>query len=180
GWLPRKLGQRLILGVAGFVFVLAALAPLVWIRPAYALNQITAPWQEQQAINADFGDKLRLVGFEVGQTPVSQQKSRDVALQRLYQPGDTVDLLLEWEVLAPMDRNWSVFVHLNDPIIGVPIAQRDMFLDQGLRPTSLLEPGETIFNYYQLTIPETAVAPANLQLTVGLYDFTTFERLPLV
>ena len=54
-----------------------------------------------------------------------------------------------------------------------------MFLDQGLQPTSLLAPGETIFNYYQLTIPETAVAPANLQLTVGLYDFTTFERLPL-
>ncbi|MEZ4592913.1 MAG: glycosyltransferase family 39 protein [Chloroflexota bacterium] len=180
GWLPRKLGQKVILGVAGFVFVLAALAPLAWIRPAYALNQITAPWLVQQPVNANFDDKLRLVGYEVGQTALSQQTSRDVALQRLYQPGDTVDLLLEWEVLAPMDRNWSVFVHLNDPVIGVPIAQRDMFLDQGLQPTSLLEPGETIFNYYQLVIPETAVAPANLQLTVGLYDFTTFERLPLV
>jgi hypothetical protein len=39
GWLPRQIGQRLILGVAGFVFALAALAPLAWIRPAYALNQ---------------------------------------------------------------------------------------------------------------------------------------------
>ena len=179
GWLPRKMGQRLIVSVVGFVFVLAALAPLAWIRPAYALNQITAPWLEQQPINADFGGKLRLVGFEVGQMVAYQQKSRDVAMQRLYQPGDTVDLLLEWEVLAPMDRNWSVFVHLNDPVIGVPIAQRDMFLDQGLRPTTLLEPGETIFNHYQLVIPETAVAPANLVFTVGLYDFATFERLPL-
>ncbi|MFZ1396735.1 MAG: hypothetical protein WAS33_07555, partial [Candidatus Promineifilaceae bacterium] len=172
GWLPRKIGQRLILGIAGFAFLLAALAPLVWIRPAYALNQITAPWLNQQSVNANFDGKLRLVGFEVGQTAVTQQKSS-------YQPGDTVDVLLQWEVLAPMARNWSVFVHLNDPVIGVPIAQRDMFLDQGLQPTSLLEPGETIFNHYQLTIPETAVAPANLQLTVGLYDFATFERLPL-
>ena len=179
GWLPRQIGQKVIVSIAGFLFVLAALAPLAWIRPAYALNQITTPWLGQQPVNANFDDKLRLVGFEVGQTAVSQQKSRDVALQRLYQPGDTVDLLLEWEVLAPMDRNWSVFVHLNDPVIGVPIAQRDMFLDQGLRPTSLLEPGEIIFNHYQLVIPETAVAPANLQLTVGLYDFATFERLPL-
>ncbi|MCP4415859.1 MAG: hypothetical protein GY805_04505, partial [Chloroflexi bacterium] len=58
---------------------------------------------------------------------------------------------------------------------------RDMFLDQGLRPTTLLQTGEHVFNYYQLTIPETAVAPAELQLTVGLYDFKspTFERLPL-
>ncbi len=174
GWLPRSLGKKVILGVVGFLFVWAALAPFAWIRPAYALNQHTAPWLGQQPVNANFGGKLRLVGFEVGQTAVSQQKST-------YQPGDTIDLLLEWEVLAPMERNWSVFVHLNDPVIGVPIAQRDMFLDQGLRPTSLLEPGETIFNYYQLTIPETAVAPAELQLSVGLYDFYTAEqeRLPL-
>ncbi|MCB8981224.1 MAG: glycosyltransferase family 39 protein [Ardenticatenaceae bacterium] len=181
GWLPRKIGQRVILGAADFVFVLAALAPLVWIRPAYALNQYTAPWQEQQPVNANFDGKLRLVGYEVGQKPALSAAEVAVAQQKsTYQPGDTIDLLLEWEVLAPMDRNWSVFVHLNDPVIGVPIAQRDMFLDQGLQPTSLLEPGETIFNYYQLVIPETAVAPANLQLTVGLYDFATFERLPLV
>ncbi|MCP4416897.1 MAG: hypothetical protein GY805_09765, partial [Chloroflexi bacterium] len=140
----------------------------------YAQNQHSAPWLFQQATNVDFDNKLRLVGYEIGQTAVSQQKT-------IYQPGDTVDLMLEWEVLAPMSRNWSVFVHLNDPVLGVPIAQRDMFLDQGLRPTTLLQTGEHVFNYYQLTIPETAVAPAELQLTVGLYDFKspTFERLPL-
>ncbi|WP_420631695.1 glycosyltransferase family 39 protein [Candidatus Leptofilum sp.] len=180
GWLPRRFGQRLILGVAGFLFVLAALAPLAWIRPAYAHHQTAAPWLEQQPMNATFDGKLRLVGYEIGQTPVLSAAEVAVAQQKAtYQPGDTVDLLLEWEVLESMDRNWSVFVHLNDPVIGVPIAQRDMFLDQGLRPTSLLEPGETIFNHYQLVIPETAVAPANLQLTVGLYDFANFERLPL-
>ncbi len=172
GWLPRPFGKKVIFGVAAFLFVLAALAPWAWIRPAYALHRYTAPWLVQQPANANFADRLRLVGYEIGQTVVFQQKT-------VYQPGDTVDLLLEWEVLAPMERNWSVFVHLNDPVIGVPIAQRDMFLDQGLQPTTLLEPGETIINYYQLQIPETAVAPAKLELTVGLYDFTSFERLPL-
>ena len=56
-----------------------------------------------------------------------------------------------------------------------------MFLDQGLRSTKFLRTGETIFNHYQLTIPETAVAPAELVLSVGLYDFYTAdqERLPL-
>jgi hypothetical protein len=80
-----------------------------------------------------------------------------------------------------MARNWSVFVHLVDPVLGAPIVQRDMYLDQGLRPTTLLQPGERIFNHYQLHIPETAVAPADLQLSVGLYDYLTCpacERLP--
>ncbi|MAU00785.1 MAG: hypothetical protein CL608_26875 [Anaerolineaceae bacterium] len=180
GWLPRSLGQKVIFGVAGFLFVLAALAPLAWICPAYALNQYTAPWLVQQPVNVNFDEKLRLVGFEIGQTPVLSTGEATATQQKtMYQPGDTIDLLLEWEVLAPMARNWSVFAHLNDPVVGVPIAQRDMYLDQGLRPTSLLEPGETIFNYYRLTIPETAVAPADLQLSVGLYDFFTEERLPL-
>lgn len=174
GWLPQRLGNRLILGVAGFLFIVAVLAPFRWIRPAYAYNQYSVPWLMQQEVNVNFDEKLRLVGVEIGQTAAAQQ-------QPSYQPGDTVDVMLEWEVLAPMSRNWSVFVHLNDPVIGVPIAQRDMFLDQGLRPTTLLQPGEHIFNYYQLTIPETAVAPADLQLSVGLYDVKSpkFERLPL-
>jgi hypothetical protein len=88
--------------------------------------------------------------------------------------------MLEWEVLAEMEQNWSVFVHLNDSVLERPIAQRDMYLDQGLRPTTLLQPGERVFNYYQLRLPETAVAPADLQLTVGLYDFHTLERLPVI
>lgn len=174
GWLPRSWGKRVVKLVGGGLFVLALLAPLVWIRPAYAVQRHSEPWVEPQTVDVNFGNKLQLVSYEIGQTAAAQQKSS-------YQPGDTVDLLLEWEVLAPMARNWSVFVHLNDPVIGVPIAQRDMFLDQGLRPTSLLRPGERIFNYYQLTIPQTAVAPAELELTVGLYDFysSSNERLPL-
>ncbi|VAW43292.1 hypothetical protein MNBD_CHLOROFLEXI01-1929 [hydrothermal vent metagenome] len=182
GWLPRRLGKRLVLLIVGFLFIVATLAPFLWIRPVYAQNQYSAPWLVQQEVNVNFDDKLRLVGFEIGQTAPTPSWGQAVSQQKSsYQPGDTVDVMLEWEVLAPMSRNWSVFVHLTDPVIGVPIAQRDMFLDQGLRPTTLLRPGERIFNYYQLAIPETAVAPADLQLNVGLYDVKspTFERLPL-
>ncbi|MCZ7671060.1 MAG: hypothetical protein M5U34_29895 [Chloroflexi bacterium] len=35
-------------------------------------------------------------------------------------PGDALWLTLEWEVLAEMDRDWSVFVHLNDPVFRQP------------------------------------------------------------
>ncbi|MCB8945048.1 MAG: hypothetical protein H6658_14980 [Ardenticatenaceae bacterium] len=173
GWLPQKVGRWVLTAVSTFLFLVAAAAPFLWIRPAYQPQQFTSPWLVQNEVAINFDDKIRLVGYEVGQTAVAQNDPT-------RQPGDTIDLMLEWEMLQPMARNWSVFVHVNDPVLGRPIAQRDMYLDQGLRPTSLLQAGERVFNYYQLRLPETAVAPADLELTIGLYDYYTFERLPLV
>lgn len=172
GWLPQRLARRVVVSVSGFMFVVAALAPFVWIAPTYQPGQYTAPWLIPQAVNVNFGNKLRLASFEIGKTAAAPN-------ERTFRPGDTVDVMLRWDVLAPMAEDWSVFVHLNDPVLGVPVAQRDMFLDQGLRPTSLLRQDETIFNYYQIRIPETAVAPADLTLTVGLYNFATGARLPV-
>ncbi len=172
GWLPQRVGKWVLMAVSIFLFCVAAAAPFLWIRPAYQPQRYTAPWLMPRAVHTNFDGQIRLVGYEIGQTAAAQN-----SLTR--QPGDTVDLMLEWEVLQPMARDWSVFVHINDPVLGQPIAQRDMYLDQGLRPTSLLQPGERIFNYYQLKLPETAVAPADLEITIGLYDFHTFERLSL-
>jgi hypothetical protein len=172
GNLPPRWAQKGAIGLGGFMFLIAIAAPLLWIRPNYQPGQYSAHWRQPTPLNHNFNDQIKLVGMEIGRTPGQPNET--------YQPGELVDLMLSWEVLAPMDRNWSVFVHLNDPVLGVPITQRDMFLAQGLRPTSLLNTGEKVFNYYQLRIPETAIAPTQLELTTGLYDFNTFERLPLV
>ncbi|MCB9422539.1 MAG: glycosyltransferase family 39 protein [Ardenticatenaceae bacterium] len=172
GWLPQKPARWIVAGLGLFMFIIAAIAPWIWIRPAYE-PETYQPAHEvfmMQPRQIDFGGKMRLAGFSV---------EPEILGTTAVQPGQWVDLILQWEVLAPMDRDWSVFVHLNDPVLGVPIAQRDMYTGQGLRPTSLLKPGETIENYYRLFIPETAVSPAQLELTVGLYDFNTYERLKL-
>jgi hypothetical protein len=172
GWLPSKPARRIVIGLGVFMFTIAAIAPWLWIRPAYQ-PETYQPAHEvyvMQPRQVDFGGKMRLAGFSV-----EPERLGETAVQ----PGQWVDVVLQWEVLTPMDRDWSVFVHLNDPVLGVPIAQRDMYTGQGLRPTSLLEPGEMIENYYRLYIPTTAVAPAQLELTIGLYDFATYERLPL-
>jgi hypothetical protein len=42
-----------------------------------------------------------------------------------------------------------------------------------------LQPGERLVTRHLLTVPDTAVAPADLELTVGLYDYATGERLPV-
>lgn len=165
GWLPRRPARWVAGGLGGFMFGVAALAPWLWIQPAYRPPLFTAPPAGE---SVTFGDALRLVGYKVEETAVS--------------PGSEVWVTLDWEVLAPMDRDWSVFVHLNDPVLGRPIAQRDMYPGQGLLATRLLQPGQRIVTRYRLAVPPTAVAPADLQVAVGLYDFATCpacERLPI-
>jgi 4-amino-4-deoxy-L-arabinose transferase-like glycosyltransferase len=168
GWLPRRPATAVIAVLATFLFIISAAAPFAWIRPAYQPHRYTQHWLAPTPTNVDFGGQMRLVDYEIKGTAPAHAELR---------PGGRLDLLLQWEVLAPMDRDWSVFVHLNDPVLGAPIAQRDMYPDHGLRPTSLLPAGERIFNLYRLAIPDTAVAPAELTLMVGLYDFYTGERL---
>lgn len=156
GWLPERPSRTIMTGVAGFMFIVALLAPFLWIAPTYAAPLYDSPVERN---GAQFGAGLHLVGYDISDTAV--------------QPGDTLDVTLEWEVKAEMDRNWSIFVHLTDPVLGRPIAQRDMYHGQGMRPTSLLEVGERVITYHHLQIPRTAIAPAELQLNVGLYDFAT-------
>lgn len=153
--------SSIIAAPAVFLFAVAAVAPWLWIRPAYQPPSYPGPLAER--VDITFGDRMRLVGYEVEYDNL--------------RPGDPVRILLEWDVLRPMERDWSVFIHLNDPVLGRPIAQRDMYPGAGLRPTTLLRPGDRLVDEYVLTVPPTAVAPAELELAVGLYDFTTGERL---
>lgn len=165
GWLPPRPAAWVMSGVGGFMLVVSAVSPFLVIRPAYQPKTVQLEHQLTQ-ISADFGQSMRLVGYRVEETAVS--------------PGSSLWVILEWEVLQPMDRDWSVFIHLNDPVLGRPIAQRDMYPGQGLLATRLLKPGQHILNRYLLQIPPTAIAPATLELTVGLYDYATHERLPLI
>lgn len=165
GWLPPFLARWVAGGLGVFMFVVAALAPWLWIQPAYRPPVYAAPPANSGVV---FGETMRLVGYSFEPTAVS--------------PTTDLWLTLEWEALAPMDRDWSVFVHLNDPVLGYPIAQRDMYPGQGLLATRLLEPGQRVVNRYRLAVPGTAVAPAELELAVGLYDYTTCpacQRLPI-
>jgi hypothetical protein len=80
------------------------------------------------------------------------------------------EVTLQWACLAPVDRDFTVFVHALGAS-GAVGAQADAQPDH--YPTSLWDPGETIVDHHALTIP------AGAQLEVGLYDLTTGTRLKL-
>ncbi len=164
-WLRSAACWGLLL-LGAFLFVISAAAPWAWIAPAY--RPPDRPTDPQVAdlsdpLEVDFGGRMRLLGY-------------DLAASSL-EPGDQLEVTLFWEALAPMERDWSVFVHLNDPLIDAPIAQRDMYLGQGLLATSLLSPGQRVANRYVITVPETTYSPTQARLVAGLYDYTNGERL---
>ena len=165
GWMPRRWAQPFIILIGGFFFVTAAAAPFAWIRPAYIPVYAENDAALAHTANLDFNDQMRLVGYEWDKS-------------NLF-PGDNIEVRLLWQAQQPMTRTWSVFVHLHDLALDAPIAQRDMYPGQGLTATPLLRPGDRMLDRYVISIPPTAIAPAELSLRVGLYDYATEERLRL-
>ena len=171
GSLPRRVAQWVALLVSMFLLIISALTPFLWIKPAYDPQSYAAPRPYVlQSRDISFDNKMRLVGVAVDAPGTAGE---------VVEPGDSIWVHLEWELLQPVEKNWSAFVHLIDPVLEQPIAQRDMYLGQGLLSTAWMEPGQRLVNSYRLQVPETAVAPAQLEISAGLYDFYSGERLPI-
>jgi len=120
------------------------------------------PWQVD--VDANFSDQIRLAGLDLPAEPLS--------------PGDTLPLTLIWQATAPVERNWTVFVHLTDAA-GQIIAQQDQIPGAGQFPTTGWLPGEYLTDPYALVLPP-QTPPGAYRLEIGLYDANDFSRLPLV
>lgn len=82
--------------------------------------------------------------------------------------GQTIDLELVWQALAPFDRNLTVFVHLTDGE-GRVWAAHDGVPAAGVRPTRGWLTGEVIRDPHPIAVP-TDVAPGRYRLIAGMYD----------
>lgn len=138
--------------------------PFAVIAPAYAPPPDT--WTERLpiSIGADFGG---MVWLEEGRSSAARAT-----------PGDEVTLSLNWKLTAPAPANYSVFVHLIDEH-DVIVAQRDMHPGQGRLALSEEPAGRLWSDFYTARIPALAHAPRVLRWAVGVYDFSTGQRLQL-
>ena len=166
-------GHRALLPgmMSGLMLVIALASPFTTIRPAY----MPPPLLDEEKIapatrsagplhgtDVRFGEKMRLAGYEVNVDEIA--------------PGDEVVVTLYWECLAPMQQDYSVFVHLlggYELILG----QRDMYPGQGNFATTLWQPGDRIADTYVLRVSPTAMTPDEVQIEVGLYSWETGVRL---
>lgn len=109
-----------------------------------------------------FGDHVRLAKSVLSDATVS--------------PGETLTVVHYWQSDGEATRDYKVFNHLLGED-GTPVAQRDDFPLNGIRPLSTWTAGEQMEDVYQIKIPANA-APGEYRLGVGFYDPETFARLP--
>jgi len=140
---------------------------LVGVRGGKPVEEVRlfAPPPIAHPLNVRFGDKLLLLGYDAYPGPG----------QRL-RPGDALRITLYWQALGPMERSYTVFVHLYDSA-GNLLAQKDSIPRQGSYPTFWWLPGEVVADSYALTVPKTAQSDKAL-LTVGMYLPESGARLP--
>ena len=109
-----------------------------------------------------FGHNVQLAGVENAPAPS-------------VQPGDTLEVPLVWQVLAPSDRTLVRFVHLLG-VDGKPLAQHDSAPCEGECPSASWLAGEVLTDTVSLTIPE-GVPAGSYSLVTGWYDGETLQRL---
>ncbi len=110
-------------------------------------------------LDVDFGDTIRLRGFEFGQKT----------------PEGTLRLKLQWQALREMPESYKVFLHLTDAA-GQIVAQVDTLPRQGEMPTTGWVSGEIIEDELILS-PPPDMPIDSYQLLIGLYNEATGERL---
>ena len=110
------------------------------------------------------GDSIALIGYDLEELSPASGGA-----------GGELHLTLHWVSLAPLERDYTVFVHLIGPD-GALAAQADGPPVGGDYPTSLWAPGEIVAD--GRLIPMEGLPPGVYDLRVGMYLLETGERLP--
>jgi hypothetical protein len=91
-------------------------------------------------------------------------------------PGDALTVVLLWESDGEVRGSHKVFCHLLSAS-GELVAQRDGVPLYGVRPTPSWRVGEVIEDSYEIRLDDD-LAPGDYQLSVGMYDTESLDRLP--
>jgi 4-amino-4-deoxy-L-arabinose transferase-like glycosyltransferase len=159
---------------------------LAWSKDN-ALVYLTRP--DRVAVSTDpdmpldvrFGDVVALNGYSVAQRSDPSTEvligSCEGGQARCLKPGDALQVILFWEAVAPIDVDYTTFLHMRDEQ-GETLAQSDGQPLDGHYPTSQWQPGETIVQPLDVDLPR-GLATGSYSLYVGLYQLDTMARLPL-
>ncbi|MBN1812971.1 MAG: hypothetical protein JXA14_14140, partial [Anaerolineae bacterium] len=151
GLYQRGSGERLaVVDAAGDP---VGAATIGWLKLA-AVKEFPPP-----DVDTDYrlGDGIALVGYD------------------LEKDAEGMRLILHWASLAPVDQDYTVFVHLVGPD-GTLAAQADGPPAGGDYPTSLWGFGEIIFD--ERLVPTQGLSAGTYHLRLGMYLLETGVRLP--
>ena len=152
GLYERKSGRRLaVVDGAGNP---VGTATAGWLKLASAEEMPPPP------VFTDYrlGDAIALVGYDL-----------------VEDGADEWQLTLHWVALAPLEQDYTIFVHLVGPG-GTLVAQADGPPLGGDYPTSLWASGEIVADERLISTKD--LPPGTYDLRVGMYLLQTGERLP--
>jgi len=118
----------------------------------------------QYPLVADFGSRIRLLGFDLVETAPN--------------PGGQIEVVLYWQALDEVGKSYKVFVHLYDPTGTAISGQHDSLPGNGGLSTEGWLPGEVVTDPHVVEIGADAAVGVG-RIGVGLYDPLTGERLPV-
>jgi 4-amino-4-deoxy-L-arabinose transferase-like glycosyltransferase len=165
---PRRLGRILILVVALVLLFTGLIAPFRYIMPVYARPQLLSAKETlaiENPLSLRFGEKIELVGYELGVTRATA--------------GQFVPVTLYWRALADMEENYTVGLSLLGPD-GEPYGQAATFPGHGNYPTSLWKEGQVIKDLYHVRVSPMFPAPGLARIYVAVYTYPGEVHLPIL
>lgn len=133
--------------------------------PAQSMAQITPT----HPVSIQWSSNIQLLGYDVDKPK--------------FHAGDTVNLDLYYRGNAPIEEDYTAFVHLlgpQNPISGNPLwTQNDSEPCHGFYLTSMWNAGEIIKDTITLQLPAEMPSGA-YTLATGFYNLWTMERLPVI
>lgn len=171
-WIPRRWHGRAAAALSAGMGALGLGALLFFLVPAYTrppiYNASTAPKP---------GHRLDWVYLENSQ-PLARLSGYDLQGE-VAEPGDTVHVILYWEVLGETPANYLLFAQLFGRA-GAKVGQRDTYPGLGHYPTSFWQPDQVIADEVAIPVAPDATGPSRLRLDVGLYRRGDGKRLAVV
>ncbi|MGQ9467655.1 MAG: DUF2142 domain-containing protein [Anaerolineae bacterium] len=169
GWemlAPSRAGKDI--GLLAALALLNLLTPFLVIRPAFAQPRLLDPAAVTRSVGGPqwtYGGTIQLLGA----TPDRPSAA----------PGEVLTVRACWTALAPMEKNYTVFVQL----VGreqTRIGERHTYPGLGRFPTSLWPVGRAFCDDYRVRIAAWAPVPELYDGLIGLYDEDPSARLPVI
>jgi len=160
------IGGRVALGLSVTVLAIFAFKVLYvdphtfWFRKE---SSVLDPPGCEHFVEIGYGGRAHLIGYAMQ--------------RRVVKPGGTVPITLFWRGERPMERNWSVFMHLKPKGENRMVAQADA-PSPGYTDTRVWVKDKFVRDEHVLRLPPD-ISPGVNQVGIGLYDQRSWERLPL-
>jgi 4-amino-4-deoxy-L-arabinose transferase-like glycosyltransferase len=141
----------------GLAFILAAVVPWRYLRPAYAHPRLPRGVPDSaETVDLAFDGGVRLSGYE--------------PLMGDLEPGESLRLTLYWYTPTSPGQRYRSWVQLASVDPTRKVADADVWLGGTLYPSELWQAGDTVKQVYPLHVAEWASAPALYWIRVGLVD----------